>query len=378
MIAFGNRRGSAFLSLLGLSLMLFIWRSDMVRAADATAAKPGDFQKKLEAALKNKPASCTIVYTGGTLAMNVLENMLKDIYKNDDYLHYSTREYRIATSTDGKRTTVKYTFTYWETQAQSKQVSSKVDEVLGKIITRGMNDYQKEKAVHDWIEINLAYDTSLKEHSAYAGLFDRKKTVCQGYALLAYKMLSRAGLENRIIEGTAGGRLHTWNLVKLEGKWYHLDTTWDDPVPDVAGKAAYDYFNLTDDQIRSTHTWKKSPSYSEATVPFDTTLMLKEKSDPGNAGFYQNLKKALGLHYLEAAHTAGDAVGLTRLIERAVKIRQPSFTIRYTAKSTLAADLKKAASGFSTLSAYSYQYSSFARSPSKTDVLVTITLTFRK
>ena len=73
-----------------------------------------------------------------------------------------------------------------------------------------MNDFEKEKAVHDYVISHLAYDQSLVEHSAYGGL-TKGTTVCQGYALLTYRLLTEAGIENKIVEGHAGGQLHTWN-----------------------------------------------------------------------------------------------------------------------------------------------------------------------
>ncbi|MFC0333895.1 transglutaminase domain-containing protein [Paenibacillus sepulcri] len=373
-----GKRGSTFILLLGLGLMMFLWRGDAASAAGDSAATIQDYEKKLGAAMLRKPAAYSIVYTGGTLTMDQLESILQRIHNANDYLHYSTRQYRYAASTDGRKTTVGYTFEYWETQAQSNQVSLKVKEVLGKIITRNMNDFQKEKAIHDWIESNLSYDTTLRQYSAYAGLFGNKKTVCQGYALLAFKMLSQAGIENKIIEGNAGGQLHTWNLVKLDGKWYHLDTTWNDPVPDKPGRIMYDYYNLTDAQMKASHTWNKSASYPAAVTLFETTLEAKRKSDAGNAAFYQNLKKTLGLHYMEAAHTAVNAADLSGFIANAIKANQNSFTIRYPNKRTLAADIKKAFNGTNNISRYSYSYSDYTRSPSSADVLVTVTLTRRK
>lgn len=90
-------------------------------------------------------------------------------------------------------------------------------------------------------------------------------------------MLLEVGIENKIIEGVAGSSLHAWNLVKLDGKWYHLDTTWDDPLPDVPGRITYEHYNLTDDQIKTVHTWTKS--YPAAVTSFEATLADKITTD---------------------------------------------------------------------------------------------------
>ncbi|MCD1260158.1 Ig-like domain-containing protein [Paenibacillus athensensis] len=343
-------------------------------AASETVATLDDFKSKLDANLHSRATSFTLVYTGGILNQASLETMIMDIFNADDYLWYSLKSRSYSYSYSGNTTTVTYTPTYWETADQVNAVSAKVTEVLAAILTPDMNDFEKEKAIHNWIVTNLAYDTSLVQHSAYAGLFGSKKTVCQGYALLTFKMLKEAGIENRIIEGKAGTTLHTWNLVKLDGKWYHLDTTWDDPVPDVAGRIIYDYFNLTDDQIKTVHTWTKT--YPAANTDFQTTLDDKAVADSGKAAFYQNMTDLLGFSYLQAANTVSNAAELAAKIQTAIATHQPSFKVRHSNASAALTDLKAAVTGFSNISSYGYSVSSFTRTVSTADGIVTVNLTY--
>ncbi|MCU6792114.1 Ig-like domain-containing protein [Paenibacillus sp. WQ 127069] len=363
---------SAFL--LSSSLTTTLWWETPVYAAAQTATDLKDLQAKLEAAIFSKPASFSVTYTGGALSKTSMNAILAAIYEKDDYLLYSTKSYGYTLSPDKDSSTINLTFTYWETEDQSKDVAARVSDILSEIITPDMNDFQKEKAIHDWIISNLAYDTSLVQHSAYAGLFGNRKTVCQGYALLAYRMLSDAGLENKIIEGTAGGQLHTWNLVKLEGNWYHLDTTWDDPVPDTAGRLAYGYYNLTDAQIKSNHTWKKK--YPAATVDFNTTLLSKENTDTARADFYQKLQQSLDLDYIKDEYTISTPAQLATKIKETMATNQPSFTARYTGKKSIANDLKSAISSFGNISAYSYSSPDYMRTALATDILLTVNLTY--
>ena len=139
-----------------------------------------------------------------------------------------------------------------------------MERILQEILTPGMNDHQKTKAVHDYLVSNVAYDLNCREHSAYAALA-KGKAVCQGYALLLYKMLDEAGITTRIITGEAGGENHAWNMVNLDGDWYHIDATWNDAVPDVPNQIRYDYYNCTDEQISATHTWERSNYPEERT-----------------------------------------------------------------------------------------------------------------
>jgi transglutaminase-like putative cysteine protease len=185
-----------------------------------------------------------------------INSIINDVISQDDYFHYTLEKYSYVYEGYEGDVTIKFNVNYMETKEQADYVTYRIDEILGEIITGDMDTYQKEKAVHDYIVLNVDYDTTFSENTAYAALANGN-TVCQGYALLAYKMLNRAGIETRIIEGTAPAP-HLWNLVQLDGRWYHLDCTWDDPVPSRDGFTSYKYFNLTDEQIRTDHSWINS------------------------------------------------------------------------------------------------------------------------
>jgi hypothetical protein len=176
--------------------------------------------------------------------------------QGDDYLEYCIMgEGRNFSGWDGSaeaNLSVLYVATYDEEQ----QVDQRVSEILPTIVDSGMGVEAKGKAIHDWIVANVEYDRTLAEHSAYAALF-RGTTVCQGYALLLHKMLEEVGISSRIVRSEEMS--HAWNMVNLCGTWYHVDATWDDPLPDVPGRVLYNYFNLSDVEIGSTHVgWKTS------------------------------------------------------------------------------------------------------------------------
>lgn len=131
---------------------------------------------------------------------------------------------------------------YDTTLAQERAVDSRITEILRELRLTEATDYEKVKEIHDYI-INLdSYDTSKKKSSAY-DLLINKSSVCEGYALAAYRLFKEAGLESRIISGRGNGENHAWNIVKVEDKWYNIDLTWDDPVSRT-GEAilSYKYF----------------------------------------------------------------------------------------------------------------------------------------
>lgn len=163
-----------------------------------------------------------------------------------DYLRWqygswtSSTSYYTKDSTDYM--TITYTYTYYTTSEQEAALDEKVDEVLTDLDVTNKNDYQKIRATYDYICEHTVYDYDNLEddeyklkYTAYAALIDGK-AVCQGYALLFYRLALELGVDSRLISGTGNGGAHGWNITELNDVYYNLDTTWD------AGESEYSYF----------------------------------------------------------------------------------------------------------------------------------------
>lgn len=208
-----------------------------------------------------------IYYVGST---SDLENMIKTAAERaanqNEYIkgHLSNREVRYEYTKMKAQITVHQQ--YLTNKSQEQFVDKKVAEILSKVEHKKMNDFQKVKFVNDYIVKNTVYGTdtiSASPHSAYAVLKEGKG-VCQGYALLALKMLQNLGVETKYVVGKVNTGGHAWNLVKVNGEWYHLDTTWNDPVPDRPNVVSYKYFLVNDSTIRMDHIWNQN-DYPKAT-----------------------------------------------------------------------------------------------------------------
>ena len=70
-------------------------------------------------------------------------------------------------------------------------------------------------------------------------------------------MFEALDIEAKYVVGNAGGP-HAWNLVKVDEQWYHLDITWNDPVPDQGERVHYQYFLISDEKLSNDHEWIKS------------------------------------------------------------------------------------------------------------------------
>ncbi|MGO4375694.1 transglutaminase domain-containing protein, partial [Paenibacillus sp. MCAF20] len=138
----------------------------------------------------------------------------------------------------------------------------KAKEIVQSTITSDMPEREKIRAVHDYVVLNAAYDydnykrgTIPDDSYSEYGILMLKTGVCEGYALTMQLLFNLAGIESYYLAGTANGGGHAWNVVKLDGKYYHLDATWDDPVPDRPGKTRYAYFLISDEQMAQDHKW---------------------------------------------------------------------------------------------------------------------------
>jgi glucan-binding YG repeat protein len=172
-------------------------------------------------------------------------DVIKDIAKKDDYLTISLR--RLVYERSGKSATIKVT--YLTTKEQEEYINTELTTIVNSIITNNMSDFDKITTINTYIINRYQYDYSLTSNNAYTALTTGKAT-CQGYAMTVYKMLNLAGVENKIIVGYLDGVAHGWNLVKLNGKWYHLDVTDND----VANNK---YFLKNDKALRNDgFTWE--------------------------------------------------------------------------------------------------------------------------
>ena len=129
------------------------------------------------------------------------------------------------------------------------------------------SDYEKELYLHDVLVNKVTYTSSkLEEQNGYTTLVEGKG-VCAGYAFALQYLLMRAGIQSYYVVGFAGEN-HAWNLAKIDGEWYYVDATWDDPLyngSDDPYSPYYSYFNITTNKLKEDHT----PSGTPYNVPLE-------------------------------------------------------------------------------------------------------------
>lgn len=321
------------------------WGMDYAYAANNSAAlrSVSDMTQRLTAAIGSRKENISFTYQGKTAGLkSQIQSALDKAITGDPYVNYIVDSYSFSFRGGANSAAVSVTVTYRETLQQTAYVDDRVKAINKQIIKTGMTEDEKVKAIHDWVVLHLKYDTSYTRYTAYEGL-KRGSTVCQGYALLTYKLLKSAGIPNKIVEGTAwqngSGVSHAWNLVQLGGRWYHLDTTWDDPVPDRSGKVSTNYYLLTDSEMRRDHTWTKA--YPAAAVKYADVLSGLATSGGSKQAVYRKLQQELHYDVYEDGVAVRTPAELATLALKARSSGESSMLFRYSGSETrLISDLQ--------------------------------------
>ncbi len=137
---------------------------------------------------------------------------------------------------------ITYYVEYYTTAEQEAEVDQKVADVLNQLDVFTESDYNQIYSIYEYICDNVVYDhehvddeTYLTQYTAYGALIDGT-SVCQGYAVLFYRLALELGIDARLIPGIGNGGPHGWNIVQLDDLYYNVDSTWD------AGQSEYSFF----------------------------------------------------------------------------------------------------------------------------------------
>lgn len=139
-------------------------------------------------------------------------------------------------------------------KAMIANINAKVDEIINTRIPESYTDIEKIRVAHDYIINNSIYDLERSERNiinyesdiAYGPLI-QGYGICGGYSDSIQLFLEKFGIKNYKV----ASETHIWNAVYLDGNWYHLDLTWDDPItPDGRQILEDDYFLVNTNQLK--------------------------------------------------------------------------------------------------------------------------------
>ena len=200
-----------------------------------------------------------------TTDVDVLERAYEAVCADNGGLYwmsgYVYTQYTRGQKPIGMDFTPKYTMEYEQREQIQQQIDASVEELLAGI-SASASDYEKAKYVFEILVQNVDYDASSENNQNIISTFLNRATVCQGYACGTQYLLRLLGIQSAIVTGNANGESHAWNLVRLDGDYYFMDTTWGnsrylDSSSQTEKYVNYNYLAVTKEEIEKTHSLSK-------------------------------------------------------------------------------------------------------------------------
>lgn len=208
-------------------------------------------------------------------AYGLTKSELKEIYgailNSTPDMFYVGNSYRLKLSA-GKIVNVSpiYLYAAEDIPALRKVYEQKLAEILS-LIVPGMTDLEKLLTLNDYFCLEYRYDTTYTVYDTLR-FFTEKTGVCQAYMLALTAVLNRLGIPVSYAQSIEMN--HIWNLVQLDGKWYHVDLTWNDPLDDRFGRALHTNFLKSDAGIAATghYSWTAAQGIECTDTAYDDSF----------------------------------------------------------------------------------------------------------
>lgn len=206
-----------------------------------------------------------------------------------------------------------YTCSPDEKNVRQAQIDASVEECLSKIPS-DESSYHKIQYIYEYLVNQTDYQLDCADSQNIYSVLVNKVSVCAGYAKATQLLLQKLGIECIYVTGSTvdTGQSHAWNIVKIDENYYHVDTTWGDPVfvmqeenIENALNISYDYLCCSDTEAAKTHVWNHEIGLPACTSNvynyyilnhcyyenFDTEEVLKAMNDTIYSGGGQTIFK---------------------------------------------------------------------------------------
>ena len=212
-----------------------------------------------------------------SVSVEQLKSVFEAVYNDHPELFWLETGYSCKYLRNGGcvEITLKYNSTVNDFAGAGQQFEGEAEKILAG--AEGLNsDIEKEKYVHDALMQRAEYDMSASmNQSAYSALVGGK-SVCAGYARAFQYLMQQLGIPCYYCTGYAGED-HAWNIVRIDGRYYNVDVTWDD-----TDDPTYDYYNKTDGEFADTHMRTGLSVYLPACVSDDDRTGESDTAISGN------------------------------------------------------------------------------------------------
>ena len=279
----------------------------------ATAHSIETLQSLINKEVMHLSSEFSIRYTGD---LAEIKDELTEITKNaieNSYIYTNISSFQWKYEGYSNNIVIAFAFTYHLSQTEALFVEQTLENIIAPM--HGLSDIEKLQAAHDFIVLSAEYskETEGSQYSPYT-LLTENKGVCQAYALVLYRMLEMLGFEVQYVPGKVGEQLHAWVLVKLDHAWYHIDVTWDDPLPDRKGEVRYQYFLVSDRKLAQDHTWDYA-SFPAATSEKYIDLQEETKRQSLASPIQHQLNEIMGLSII-----GENRLAVQQLVEQPMKL----------------------------------------------------------
>lgn len=219
-------------------------------AAEVAASTKDTFRNLIYKAWENKQKSVSISslrLSTETVAEWYYEMMYTDAewFYVDSAFSYSTS--RFFSSSYVNTLQISYSYSASDIPRMQKELDAVIENIESNV-QPSWSDAEKVLYLHDYLAEHCEYDLSYKNNDAYTALVEGK-TVCQGYALAMCILCRRLDIPCYAI--TSDELNHMWNVVCVDGEWYHCDPTYDDGAPDMLGHGNHNYVLQSDAFMQS-------------------------------------------------------------------------------------------------------------------------------
>lgn len=196
----------------------------------------------------------TTVNISSKIDKNGLTNIMTAVYNDHPELFWMDTSYSYGYTMQGS--VVSITLEYNDTANNISASKNKFENIANTIIakTSGLaNNLEKEKYVYKYLMNIVKYDeSSILNQSAYSALVNGS-SVCAGYSRAFQYIMMQIGIPCYFCSGYANNGYHAWNIVKIDDNYYNVDLSWDDSLGDASNSYAFEYFNISDRKISTSH-----------------------------------------------------------------------------------------------------------------------------
>ena len=161
----------------------------------------------------------------------------------------------------------------------------RIDNIIKSLITDDIDRNEKIRLIHEWMVRNIAFDQTRRSRHVNQ-IFSTGRATSQGYSEMFAVFMGEIDIRCKLISGTVRGENQSWNAVNIDGEWYYVDVTMDDPLvgghsdyPD-GSNLRYTYFLVTEAAISADHTASEElPSPSATSGRYHEEAVNKAKKE---------------------------------------------------------------------------------------------------